>query len=314
MQRLIQHLLTGLLVLLLTHPLSAQDWKGKGRVQGQVLDPEDKPVQGANISLWFGGAEGVGPSPLVTDKKGRWSYLGLAGGSWTIHIVTESYMISEGTVMVREFGAPSPPIRITLKTPTVDPEIKRLADLLDRGNELLMVGNHSAARAAYEEVLPVVPESSRPSLLRALAQTWAGDGNSEKAIELLKESRALAPEDMLTLRLLINVLLEADRDDEAKPLIAILPSDQKLDLATRLNLGIDLFNKGEMEGAIEHFEKAIADYPEEADSYYYRAMVNMGNEKNAEAATDFEKYLSLAPADAPLVDDVKQFLGYVRGL
>jgi len=313
MQRTIQHALTGALMLLLAHPLTAQDWRGKGRVQGQVLDPENKPVPGAEVSLWFGEAEGVGPPPLVTDKKGRWSYLGLAGGSWAIHIVAESYMISEGSITVREFGPPSPPIRITLKPPAVDPEIKQLADLIDRGNELLMAGDHAEARAAYEEVLPDVPASSRPSLLRALAQTWAGDGNSEKAIELLKESRALAPEDTLTLRLLINVLLEANRDEEAKPLIAILPSEEKLDLPTRLNLGIDLFNKGAMEGAVEHFEKAIADYPEEADSYYYRAMVSMGNAKNAEAAADFEKYLSLAPADAPLVDDVKQFLEYVKG-
>ena len=65
------------LALLTAAAASAQDWNGRGRAQGQVVDLDTKePLEGVMITLKHGGAEGQGPPPFYTDKKGRWSYLG----------------------------------------------------------------------------------------------------------------------------------------------------------------------------------------------------------------------------------------------
>ena len=300
------------LVLFSTLPLGAQEWKGKGRLQGKVTNPDGEPVADAEVFLLYGEDGDSGPPPISTDKKGRWSYLGLVGGSWTIRIVTEEYMISEGAVQVKEFGPPSPPIQIELKPPAFDRAMVEVAEQLDRGNALLQAGDHLAARAEYEKALPNVPEESKASLLRALAQTWAGTGDNDRAVELLQESLALTPDDGLTRQLLINVLIDAGRKDEAAPLIEQMGDGETLDITTRLNLGIDLYNKMDMEPALVHFEKAIVDFPKEADPYYYRGMVKMNQGINDQAIESFRKYLELAPEDSPTRAEVQQFLEYLE--
>ena len=292
-------------------PLMAQAWKGRGRLQGQVVDPEGGPVRGAKVTLHQKDLADSGPPPMVTDKKGRWSYLGLKGGLWSIIIETENFMRSEGIVKVNEFGGPGKPIHVELKPPAMEPAQNLAAEAVDRGNELLQAGDATAARAEYEKALDDAGEASRPVLLRAIAQTWALDGAEDKAIELLEQSLTLAPEDSLTLKLLINVLLDAGRDEEAKPYIARLPAEEKLDEQARLNLGIDLYNRGEMEGALEQFRQAIADFPESADAYYYRGLVHMAREENDAARADLQRFVDLAPADSPRAGEARQFLEYL---
>ncbi len=298
------------LILLLGTPLLAQDWAGRGRMQGRVVDPEGEPVKGARVTLHQKDLPGNGPPAFETDKKGRWSYLGLKGGMWSIIIETEEFMRSEGIVKVNEFS-PGKPIHVELKPMMVEPAQNLAAAAVDRGNELLAAGDGAGARAEYEAALPDAGEASRPALLRAIAQTWAMEENSDKAVELLEESLTLAPDDTLTLKLLINVLLSAGRDEEAKPYIARLPAEEKLDVGARLNLGIDLYNQGEMDGALEHFEKAIEDYPDSPDAYYYRGLVLMARQENEAASADLETFISLAPADSPQIAEARQFLEYL---
>ena len=89
-------------------PAQAQEWAGKGRLQGSLKDEQGKPVQGATITLRKGtdrvDPKADGPKPLATDSKGRWSILGLAGGPWGILIevliVKQSLLVPPKTVHV----------------------------------------------------------------------------------------------------------------------------------------------------------------------------------------------------------------------
>ncbi|HWW93765.1 MAG TPA: carboxypeptidase-like regulatory domain-containing protein, partial [Vicinamibacteria bacterium] len=81
--------------LLLAAPVMAQDWTGRGRLQGTVLDPDGKPVEKAKVTLTFGDKQ-TGPPPAYSDSKGRWATLGLTQGTWKVHIEKDSYQLSEG--------------------------------------------------------------------------------------------------------------------------------------------------------------------------------------------------------------------------
>lgn len=301
------------LIVCLAVTATAQDWKGKGRVQGQVVDPQGQPMKGVEVSLHRGGPDGPGPKAFTTDKKGRWSYLGLAGGAWTVVLQAEGYLISEGTLQVQEFGPPSSPVRIELKRPSAAQLQNEAADLIDQGNRLMQEAKYGEARGLYEQALENTPEGNRAPVMRGIAQSFALENNREAALEMLEKSLALAPDDSDTLRLIIDILLEAGRDEEAKAYIARLPQDEALDATTRLNLGIELYNQGDLDGALEHFEVAVKDYPEEGSGYYYRGLIALAKGNNDAALADLQKFLELDP-DSEKAAEAQQFVEYLQGL
>ena len=67
-------LLPALAALALLAPPSAspQDWKGSGRIEGEVTDESGKPIPGVTIKAEL--PERGGSTSLKSDKKGRWSW------------------------------------------------------------------------------------------------------------------------------------------------------------------------------------------------------------------------------------------------
>ena len=302
-----------LALLVVAGTVSAQEWKGKGRIQGKVVNPDGEPMKGAQVTLHHRGADGPGPKALSTDKKGRWSYLGLVSGSWTVVVEAEGFLISEGSIQVTEHGPASKPLHIQLKRPSTAQLANAAADLIEQGNQRMQDGDYAAARQLYEQALPDTPEANRAAVIRGVAQSYAREGNRDAALEQLEKSLELAPDDANTLRLIIDILLEAGRDEEAQAYIARLPEGEALDATTRLNMGIDLYNQGNLDGALEHFQLAIQDHPTEGIGYYYRGLIYLAKEDNANALADLKKFLELAP-DSEKAAEAQQFVDYLQGL
>jgi tetratricopeptide (TPR) repeat protein len=331
-------------MLLSGAPSQAQAWAGRGRLQGTVKDEKGNPVEGARITLRKGtdrvDVKADGPAQLTTDKKGKWAVLGLAQGPWGILIEKEGFLLSEGQITVNEFGV-VPPLNITLKVipKEVLEEAQKKAEqesatgqarvALQHGNELLQAaqagatpdkGKLAEARAAYEEGMAKLEGAkleteeqktavaqTRLSVLQTLAGIDYQLGDAAKATARLKEVVAAKPDDAGALQLLIDILVQGGKEDEAKQYMARLPEGAKMDPNTVLNMGIKAFNDGKMDKAFEAFDRAVKENPERADAYYYRGLVFLNRNKNAEAKADFEKLLSLDPNNR-YAAEAKEFL------
>lgn len=341
-----------LIMISLATLASAQDWKGRGRVQGKVLYPDRNPFEGVKITLLHKGVEGQGPEPFFTNKKGRWAYTGLAGGDWTVVLEADGYVISEGSVKIIEYGGgPGEPLEVVMvqdQAAIQRAKENELMGVLDQGNRLLQQGEFVAARAKYEEVLVEVKDKKQQvPLLQGVAQTYLGEGNYAEArsrfeallpqlepaaqapvlrdisrthyeegnvglsIETLKRALTVNPEDVEALRLIISVLVAEGREQEAEPYMAQLPEGEKIDANALLNLGITEYNNGNLDPALEHFDKVVAEYPDNADAYYYRGLTHLGKAENAAALADFEKMLEIAP-DHANAGEAQQFLEYLK--
>jgi tetratricopeptide (TPR) repeat protein len=308
-------------------PAWGQSWAGRGRLQGTIKDESGKPVQGATITLRKGTGEvdlkAEGPKQITTDKNGKWAILGLVNGPWGILIQKEGYQDSLGNVNVEEFqvGVPQP-INITLKKPTQQqvqaaqaaqaqqgPSAGAQAkDAINKGNALLAQGKYAEARAAYEEGMGKLEDKSlHPAIYRAIADSYYKEGKTNEAVDTLKKSLALAPDDPDTLQLLVNLLASAGREEEAKTYMAKLPQGTKVDPAIGLNVGIKAFNEGKMDAALKEFNEVISGNPSLADAYYYRAMVYLNKSQNAQAKADLNKLLELDP-NSKFAKDAKDFL------
>jgi tetratricopeptide (TPR) repeat protein len=314
------------LLLVAAVPVWGQSWAGRGRLQGFVKDENNKPIQGATVTLRMGtdrvDPKADGPKSITTNKNGQWSILGLAGGPWGILIEKEGYMLSEGQASVAEYGAPPQPITVKLKpieqaapqpaAASAEPTAAALAkDALERGNTLLGENKFAEARAAYEEGMAKLADQADPvlnaSILRSIAMTYYREKKTEQAIDSLKKSLALAPDDPDTLRLIVSLLVEANREPEAQVYMAKLPQGATVDPNTIMNLGIKAYNDGKMDDALRHFDRVVKENPQVADAYYFRGLVYLNQSKNAEAKADFQKLLSLDP-NHQYAGDAKEFL------
>ena len=323
--------LLAVLLLLSSARLFAQEWKGIGRLQGIVTDESGKPIEGAKVTLRPGDqtpkAENPGPPTVMTDKHGKWSVLGLTGGTWAVLIEKDGYIASEGRLKVAESGPPQQAVTVKLKAaPTEQAQAQggqaaapkepskesKANEAINAGNASLQADKYAEARASYEQALalldPAKPEHAPVyvAVLRAIASTHyreAGQAKSKEAkakamdqsIATLKKALEVKPDDPDTLQLLVNVLVDAGHETEAQTYLAKLPQGAKLDPERLINVGIKYYNTKQIDKALEEFNRVIADNPDLAEAYYYRGLVYLNKGKVPEAKADFQKLLTLDP-------------------
>jgi len=364
-----------LLLAITVSPLAAQDWAGKGRAQGLVKDEAGKPIEGATITLKFPANNPIGgPEPLLTNKKGRWSFLGMQGGNWKVLIDKEGFLPSEGALYVNEFQ-PGQAVVITLE--------RDLASSIQKGEQLLEAGEFAAARVEYEKAMPamddvgkarlrsrigdtymsegdfaaaraeysaslpfIAPEEQthirlqmansyqqegdyakarseyeaiipglspegQAQVLRTVALGYGMQGNNAAAIETLERVVALAPPDPAVLQLLADLLMREGRAGEAEKYMDMLPEDVELPTDMVLNMGIRLYNEGDVAEALDYFERAVEEHPENPEGLYYRGLAYLSQGRNDDAKADFHKLLEIDP-DSPHKAEVEEFLKFLE--
>lgn len=371
----IKYVICLLVLALAVAPLAAQDWAGRGRALGVVQDEQGRPIEGAKIQLHLAGSPGSGPEPFYTDKKGRWSYLGLGQGVFQVLIDAEGFMPSEGTYQVDQFGT-AKPAEITLaRNPQAS--IGKGDQLLDGGDAAaarveymkalegldavgqarlrtrigdtylkdgnleaaqaeyqqalpqlspeeqshvrLQLGNahqsrrdFAAARAEYEKAVALLPPESQASVLLAVAEGYDQEDNRAAAIETLERALALVPGNVQALQVLADLLTREGREEEAQNYLAQLPEDAEIPTDMVLNMGIKLYNDGKSAEALELFDRAVGEDPENPEVYYYRGLSHLSLAENDLATADFKKLLELDPG-GPHEAEVREFLEFLEG-
>jgi len=301
--------------LLAATALQAQDWRGKGRVDGWVKDPSGKPVADAKVELK---REKGGGTSTSTNKKGYWAIMGLRGGTWNVDIAAPGFEARQISVSVSEVGR-IPSMEIQLQPAAAPapaapqagaaapeagagPEIIAAIEL---GNKLLAEKKYAEARAEYEKALAAVPDNT--AILGGIAQTYNGEGNKAKAIEVIRRITELDPADTPHRVLLANLLLEQGKLEEGKTILEALPPGSITDSSVYQNLGILFMNKNKGEEARAYLTKAIELDPADPYGYYYRGIALVQAKKSAEAKADLKKFLELKP-DAPEAAEVREIL------
>lgn len=332
--------------LLLTTPLLAQDWVGRNRLAGIIKDEADEPVEGATVKIWLGDDESRGPEPAVTGKNGRWAFLGLKYGLWSVRVTKEGKLPSEGQVQV---GSATKPLPITLEDipeeMLIDERAREAKKQLEEGNALLQAGDPAGARAKYQQALENLEAEFHADILVSIADTYAREDNAAKRMETLEAARAIDPqhpgmllqmarahydsgdvdhaistlEDLVAvqpgnetaLRVLADMLAAQGRVEEAQSYLAQLPEGTKLDPNVLLNVAIDHYNAGDIEKAFTGFDQVVEEYPELPLALYYRGLVFLARGENELAKADLEAFLAQDP-ESEQAPEAREFLQYLE--
>jgi Flp pilus assembly protein TadD len=298
------------LVVFLASPAAApgQDWKGKARLDGKVVNDRGEPVVKAQLVFKLKGKD-AGPT-TETDARGRFAYFGFASGDWDVDISAPGYITRKTSVHLSELSR-IPPMEIKLeRMPDAPPPQAAVAapkdtkaeivPMIEKGNALLEQKDYAGARGEYEKALAAVPDN--PIILRAIARTYYVEKKYDEAITALQKAHAAASDDVETTLLLANLQFERGNVEEGKALLDKLPADSVKDPAVYLNAGIVLLNKKNPAGAWDQFDRAVKIKSDDGEAYFYRGLAALQLKKTAEAKADLQKSVALDPNGSHAAD------------
>jgi tetratricopeptide (TPR) repeat protein len=298
-------LLSLMLAVVLVSSVDAQEWRGMGRVAGKVVDEAGTPIDGVTVKAMLPSAGNRGPEGK-SNKKGEWAVAGIARGEWAIDFVKEGYDTKNISVTISE-SARMPPMDIVLKkaAPVVDATAE-IKEKLTAAAGLMTAKRFAEARTIYAELSARYPDVTQFEPL--IARTYYGEGNKDKAIEHLRSASAKDPNNVEVRLLLGNTLIETGNAAEGRQILESIDESKVTDPTVYLNVAIAMINEGKHADAVTWLDKAIARFPQQADAYYYRGISNVSLGKQPEAKADLEKFVSLAPPDAPELPTAKKIL------
>lgn len=302
------------LITLCTLPLTvvAQDWRGQGRVAGKVVDASGAPIEGVAVTATKPASENRGPSPQTTNNKGDWSVGGISGGTWAFDFAKEGYITRSITVPVSE-GGRIPPMSITLeKAPVVVDPNEVIRERLTEAAALMTSQRFAEARAIYEDLIRQYPAVAQFKPL--LARAFHGEGNTAQAIAVLRDAVAADPSQVEMTVLLGTLLIDSGRMEEGQQVFASVDASAVTDPTVFVNIAISLINDKKPADAITWLDKGVATFPNDANAYYYRGVAHLSQGNTAQAKTDLEKFIALAPPDAPELPTAKKILESIKGV
>jgi hypothetical protein len=302
-------------------PAAAQEWVGRGRMVVTVRSAAtQEPVAGAKVSASMVEDPKVTPGlDWRTDKKGKFSYLGLKGGNWMVRVEAEGFEPWVGPVEVYSQGMPEallvplkPLPAQVLESQKLSKEMEKARTVVDEGAAKAIAGDLDGSRAAYEQALALLPADDQPGILVALADLAIRQNRLEDAKALLNRALEINPQHLGALRTLCSVEASQGKVVEAEALLARIPADAEIHPVTLLNIAMAHYNQHESAQAKVFLDRAIAQHPEVGVSHYYRGLVGLSLDDKPGARADFERYLALEPTGDKR-SEVEEYVRYLAG-
>lgn len=295
------------IVLALALPAAAQS-RGQGHMAGVVKDESGHAVEGVQVK-----AVKAGEHEVLTDKtnkKGEWSFNGLAGGQWNVDFTKEGYETRKITVPLDEL-VHVPPMTVAIKKAEVkvDPNAEITGEL-QKAAPLLESGKYAEARAIYEGILQKHADVWQVEPL--IARTYAGENKPDEAISHLQKALDHDPNNVEMKVLMASVLSQQGKTAEAQKYLDTIDMTQVKDPVVFLNQGINLINQNKAGDALPIFDKVVTTFPKDPEGYYYRGRCELALGKFPEAKADLQKFVAMPGADASEVDQAKKILEQLK--
>lgn len=276
-----------------------------GRLTGTVTSKGKGPLSGANVKISAKGSSKI-TFNVKTDKKGLYSQIGLAVGTYVVEASMEGYLPQSAEWKVGLGGATVLDLELI--------EIPKLAAVkespgtkdAEQGAALFEEGKHEEAVAAFTRALEAEPDN--PAYLTRLGLALEKLNRLAEAEAAFAKVTQAEPSSFAGWFNLGHVSMDLKKYPAA---ITAFEQAAKVDPnepETFFNLGSANFNNARIPEAVAAWEKAIQLKPDHAAALYWlgTGYVNLG--KIPEAKATFEKFLQNAPATDPNVPQAKLML------
>lgn len=302
--------------------MSGQAGMGKGRLTGQVIDEAGQPVAAARIILRFVKSP-VGPGfppawrdesavfETASDRKGQWSYQGLAGGIWEIQASKGGYQASRLQVQVRQLSDNLP---VKLKIDRIKEGAYAVAaDLLERANELFALARFDEAAGYYRRYLDQDPGAVMVmlSLGQCLEQAAKLDDAAQTFRSLVEMTSSNPLDKEITARALAG--LGDCLFKKGDPKTAIGYWKQSVDVSptngsVAANLAEVLFSIGQDGEAVVYYLKAVEIEPARPDIRLGLVYVYLHQGEFEKARAELTRIIELGPPGSTTAAEARKLL------
>lgn len=296
-------LATALAVVAAAVPAGAQDWSGRGRLEGVVKDTDGNPLAGATVKL-DNPERGGGPT-VTTDKKGRWAFLGLVSGRWKVEVSLEGYVTSVHRLTMASESSRLKPVQTTLESAGPPPPPPELMENLDKADGLYQKEDYPAAREAYESALATYtsmegfdPESEEArnflsEIHMQIARCYSQEENYEKELEHLDYVMAADPNNQNVRLIAAQEAIRGGMTKRGQELLDGIETSDVKDPALFFNIAVLYLNQGDQASAIPYLDRAVEVDPGFVDGFYQRALARFATGQLDGARADCEKVIEL---------------------
>jgi Tfp pilus assembly protein PilF len=300
---------TGLLLLFtLVAAAAGAQVRGEGRISGKVVDDAGQPLQDVQVKATMTGQ--TQPVQTKSNKKGEWAVNGIAGGQWTIEFTKDGFDPQSGKVTVDEAGrTPDITVKMAKHVDRVDPAVELNAKAQE-GMTLLQGQKYAEARKIFEDLLVKYPDVHQ--LNAYIAQTYAGENNIPKAVEFMRIASDKDPTNAEMRLVLADLIMEQGDKPAALAMMKEIDITKVKNPLPFINASISLINENKADEALEMLNRVAAQFPTQAETYYYRGRAYVAAKKLPEAKADLEKFVSMAAPDARELPDAKKILEQIK--
>ena len=273
-------------------------WRGDAEVSGKVTDEAGKGVPEAKVVFIFG--EKNDGFFATTKKSGEYSAKDIKAGKWRVQVEAPNFITYREEVTLEN------------KKNALNVQLKRdnSPELLTKAEGLFKEGRNAEARTEYMAVLAAHPEL--PGINRAIAFTYGRERNHVEALKYLDLALASNPNDSTLLQLAASSATQLSDYPRAMGYLGKIEDASLSDPAPLADAAVNLINKNRSAEAITLLDRVIGKFPTHAEAYFYRGFAKLQAGNNAEGKVDLEKFVEIAPPNAPQLAQAKEILGKLK--
>jgi tetratricopeptide (TPR) repeat protein len=296
-----------LAILLLASFVIAQDWTGQGRQVGYVYDEEGNPLEGVKVKLFF--VKTQSGFETATDKKGKWSAMGVKGGQWYIDFELVGYEPKKIMTNILDYRQVNKPIEINMKkveglfvTEDMKEEYRKGIDLFNEGK--------------YEESIPVlttVVEKFPDAYIvyMNIGHSYFQMENYDEAEKNYLKVLEREADHVDSLIGLGNCYMNRSDTEKAMEWYNKIEFEKIEDATVLYNVGTIFYNNSKFDEAMKYYKKAVEVQEDFLDAIYQLGLTYLTKGSNAEALVQFENYLKFDP-DSSKAAQVQGFIDYLK--
>ena len=283
-------ILLTLCMVLAAGVLAAQDYKGKGRISGQVLDQDNKPIEGVRIKFFLPKASGG--FEVTTDKDGKFNGVWMASGAWNVDFEKMGYELRKIVVDIGE----------QRKNPDIKMNLKKIQGLM-------LTDELKDGLSAYMALLAKYPEAY--VLWQNVGNTYFTQEKYDQAEEAYKKVLDKIPGDVDATLAIGNCYANRGQADKALEWYGKIDFDKITDATVLYNIGANYYNMSKFEDALKFYKRSVDVQKDYLDGLYQLGLTYTNLQRKAEAIATFEQYMKIDP-DSPRSAQVKGFLDYLK--
>ena len=305
---------------------SAVGYAQTGRIKGKVVDAQNKPVEGAQITMES--KEMNRKINTKTDKRGEYTQF-LPPGTYVVTATKDNMSQTfEVRVSIDEkeqnfalkpggAGGGAPPSDAERKK--AEAESAAVKGAFEQGVTLSNEGKFDEAVAKFNEVLVKIPKCVECQMnIGAVYMKKKDYDNAEVAFKKAIEINPNSGEAYMGLSNVYNAQKKFDQATEAGATASKLMGTGAGaagggggNASATFNQGVIAWNAGKIPEAQKLFEQAVAADPKMAEAHYWLGMANVNQGKLPEAAKSFEEYLKL-DASGQYAEQAKGMLSAIK--